>query len=69
MMKAIKGFKVVVLLHEGHEAGLSPEELGWQNHQDPEIKDGFLIIRKGLNTYGLPLSRIHFFSIEAVTDE
>ncbi|EPE3184345.1 hypothetical protein ACTW2I_001593 [Cronobacter sakazakii] len=68
-MKAIKGFKVVVLLNEGHEAGLSPEEIGWQNHQDPEIKDGFLIIRKGLNTYGLPLSRIHSFSIEAVTDE
>ena len=69
MMKTIKGFKVVVLLNEGHEAGLSPEELGWQKNPDPEIKDGFLIIRKGLNTYGLPLSRIHSFSIEAVTAE
>lgn len=66
MVKLVKGFKVFMLLEEGYAAGRQPEEVGWQAGQDPDIKDGVLMIKNGLKTQGVPLRIIHGFSIEPV---
>lgn len=66
MSTAIKGWKVMLLTKEGKASGFSPEQVGWQTHPEPDIRDGVLIIRNGLDTHGVPIFNIHGFSIEAV---
>jgi hypothetical protein len=66
MASVIKGWKVMLLTREGKASGFSPEQVGWQDHPDPDIRDGLLIIKNGLNTHGVPICNIHGFSIEAV---
>ncbi len=65
----IKGWKVMLLTKDGHDSGKAPEQVGWQNTNEPDIRDGVLIIKNGLDTHGVPLSIIHGFSIEAVKAE
>lgn len=69
MGTVIKGWKVMLLTKDGYEAGRSAEQVGWQSGNEPDIRDGVLIIRDGLNTHGVPLCIIHSFSIEAVKAE
>lgn len=69
MGKLIKGYKVILLTTEGYEAGLQQQEVGWQTTNEPDIRDGLLVIRNGINTYVLPVRRIHSLSIEAVNAE
>ena len=66
MATVIKGWKVMLLTKEGKESGMAPEQVGWQMDKEPDIRDGVLIIRNGLDTHGVPLCIIHSFSIEAV---
>jgi hypothetical protein len=66
MATVIKGWKVMLLTKEGKASGMAPEQAGWQLDKEPDIRDGVLIIRDGLNTHGVPLCIIHSFSIEAV---
>ena len=66
MATVIKGWKVMLLTKEGKESGMAPEQVGWQMDKEPDIRDGVLIIRNGLDTHGVPLCNIHGFSIEAV---
>lgn len=65
----IKGWKVMLLTKDGHDSGKDPEQVGWQSTNEPDIRDGVLIIKNGLDTHGVPLSIIHGFSIEAVKAE
>lgn len=41
----IKGWKVMLLTKDGHESGKAPEEVGWQSTNEPDIRDGVLIIK------------------------
>ncbi|WP_313355086.1 hypothetical protein [Kosakonia cowanii] len=59
----------MLLTNDRHDSGMDPEQVGWQNSNEPDIRDGMLIIRNGLNTRGVPLNLIHDFSIEAVKAE
>lgn len=65
----IKGWKVMLLTKERHASGKAPEQVGWQSSNEPDIRDGVLIIKNGLDTHGVPLNIIHGFSIEAVKAE
>ena len=69
MGTVIKGWKVMLLTKEGHDSGKAPEQVGWQHTNEPDIRDGLLIIKNGPDTHGVPLNIIHSFSIEAVKAE
>ena len=69
MGASIKGWKVMLLTKEEHDSGKAPEQVGWQSSNEPDIRDGVLIIKNGLDTHGVLLNIIHCFSIQAVKAE
>ncbi|SAC43120.1 Uncharacterised protein [Enterobacter hormaechei] len=69
MSTRIKRWDIIVQMKEAYESGIPPSRLGSQMESEPDIRSGFLIVRNGNDTHGVPMDRIHAFSIIAVKEE
>lgn len=69
MSTLIKHWDIILHTKEAYESDMPPSRVGSQMGNDPDIRSEFLIVRNGNDIHGVPMERIHAFSIIAVKDE
>ncbi|MFZ4167655.1 hypothetical protein ACEV60_03160 [Enterobacter ludwigii] len=69
MSTLIKRWDIILQMKEAYESDIPPSRVGSQMDNEPDIRSGFLIVRNGNDIHGVPMDRIHAFSIIAVKDE
>lgn len=66
MHKLIERWDIILQTKEAHDNDIAPGLVGSQMSSEPDIREGFLIVRNGNDVHGVPMDCIHSFSIVAI---
>lgn len=66
MHNLIERWDIILQTKEAYGNDIAASLVGSQMSSEPDIRAGFLIVRNGNDVHGVPMDRIHSFSIVAI---